>query len=224
MGGGSVGVSWIRHVSPALSGVLGRRFVAQGTVRTFGIVLLPSRAHPTLGRGPRPRTPRGPGTRHGVCCGTIPRNRSATGSPARRTTHPSPPPPAKTAPPRPRTPGRCRFGPDAVGPRVPSRPPTRMTRISSAVMPRRASNARRSRVYSSTRLSHFKLRPSLVRSKIKSHVHVRVKRRGSSAGANPARQLWSLQPVAIGAAVEVTKPPEPWMQRVALATPRAGRP
>ena len=43
-----------------------------------------------------------------------------------------------------------------------------------------------------------------------------VKRRGSSAGANPARQLWSLQPVAIGAAVEVTKPPEPSMQRVAL--------
>ena len=51
-----------------------------------------------------------------------------------------------------------------------------------------------------------------------------VKRRGSSAGANPARQLLSLQPVAIGAAVEVTKPPEPSMQRVASATPRAGRP
>src|SRR5437764_1247875 len=49
--------------------------------------------------------------------------------------------------------------------------PTKMTRISSAVMLRRASNARHSRVYSSTRLSHFKLRPSLVRSKIKSHVH-----------------------------------------------------
>ena len=38
-------------------------------------------------------------------------------------------------------------------------------------MPRRASNARHSRVYSSSRLSHFKLRPSLVRSNIKSHVH-----------------------------------------------------
>ena len=35
---------------------------------------------------------------------------------------------------------------------------------------------------------------------------------------------WSLQPVAIGAAVEVTKLPKPSMERVALATPRAGRP
>ena len=34
----------------------------------------------------------------------------------------------------------------------------------------------------------------------------------SSAGANPARQL-SFQPVAIGAAVEVTKPPEPSMAK-----------
>src|SRR5262245_37544912 len=42
-----------------------------------------------------------------------------------------------------------------------------------------------------------------------------VTRRGSSAGASPARQLSSLQPVAIGAAVEVTKPPKPSMQRVA---------
>jgi len=35
-----------------------------------------------------------------------------------------------------------------------------------------------------------------------------VKRRGSSAGESPARQL-SLQPVAIGAAVEVTKQSKP---------------
>ena len=42
-----------------------------------------------------------------------------------------------------------------------------------------------------------------------------VKRRGSSAGVTPARQLKSLQPVAIGAAVEATKPPKPSMQRVA---------
>ena len=54
--------------------------------------------------------------------------------------------------------------------------------------------------------------------------HVRRERRGSSAGATPARQLSSLQPVAIGAAVEATKPPKPSMQRVASATLRAGRP
>src|SRR5829696_2131725 len=42
-----------------------------------------------------------------------------------------------------------------------------------------------------------------------------VKRRGSSAGAKPARQLSSLQPVAIGAAVEATKPPEPSMREQA---------
>jgi hypothetical protein len=41
-----------------------------------------------------------------------------------------------------------------------------------------------------------------------------VRRRGSSVGAIPTRQL-SLQPVAIGAVVEVTKPPKPSMQRVA---------
>ena len=34
-------------------------------------------------------------------------------------------------------------------------------------------------------------------------------------GASPTRLTQSLQPVAIGAAVEVTKPPEPSMQRVA---------
>src|SRR3954469_18351099 len=44
----------------------------------------------------------------------------------------------------------------------------------------------------------------------------------SGCKSRPATQ--SLQPVAIGAAVEVTKPPKPPMQRVALATPRAGRP
>ena len=43
--------------------------------------------------------------------------------------------------------------------------------MSSAVMPLRGSNARHSRVYSSTRLNHFRLRPSLVRSKMKSQVH-----------------------------------------------------
>src|SRR5512142_3482444 len=46
-----------------------------------------------------------------------------------------------------------------------------------------------------------------------------VKRRGSSAGASPARQLKSLQPVAIGAAVEATKPPKPSMQRIASGDP-----
>ena len=34
----------------------------------------------------------------------------------------------------------------------------------------------------------------------------------------------SLQPVAIGAVEEVTNPPKPSMKRVALATPRVGRP
>jgi len=42
-----------------------------------------------------------------------------------------------------------------------------------------------------------------------------VKRRVFSVGATPTRQL-SLQPVAIGAAVEVTKPSKPSMERVAL--------
>jgi hypothetical protein len=41
---------------------------------------------------------------------------------------------------------------------------------------------------------------------------VRRESRGSSAGAIPARQTGSLQPVAIGAAVEVTKPSEPSRQ------------
>jgi putative SOS response-associated peptidase YedK len=40
-----------------------------------------------------------------------------------------------------------------------------------------------------------------------------VRRHGRSAGANPARQL-SLQPVAIGAVVEVTKRLKPSMERV----------
>ena len=44
------------------------------------------------------------------------------------------------------------------------------------------------------------------------------------SGCNSRPATRSLQPVAIGAAVEVTKPPEPSMQRVASATPRAGRP
>ena len=34
----------------------------------------------------------------------------------------------------------------------------------------------------------------------------------------------SFHPVAIGAAVEVTKPPKPPMERVAMATPRVCRP
>ena len=50
-----------------------------------------------------------------------------------------------------------------------------------------------------------------------------VQRCASSAGVNPARQL-SFQPVAIGAAVEVTTLSEPSMERVVLATPRADRP
>ena len=45
-----------------------------------------------------------------------------------------------------------------------------------------------------------------------------VKRRRSSVGANPTRQL-SLQPVAIGAAVEVTIPPEPPVERVTTGDP-----
>jgi hypothetical protein len=44
----------------------------------------------------------------------------------------------------------------------------------------------------------------------------------SGCNSRPATQ--SLQPEAIGAAVEVTKPPKPSMERVAMATPRAGRP
>jgi hypothetical protein len=58
---------------------------------------------------------------------------------------------------------------------------------------------------------------------IESRPLVRRERRGSSAGATPARQL-SLRPVAIGAVVEVTTLPKPSMQRAAQAAPRAGRP
>jgi hypothetical protein len=36
----------------------------------------PSTARPTRGLGVRSRTPRGPGTRRGACCGTTPRHRS----------------------------------------------------------------------------------------------------------------------------------------------------
>ena len=43
---------------------------------------------------------------------------------------------------------------------------------------------------------------------------VRRERRQFSVGANPTRQV-SLQPAAIGEAVEVTKPSEPLMERVA---------
>jgi hypothetical protein len=45
----------------------------------------------------------------------------------------------------------------------------------------------------------------------------------SSVGYNPTWQLL-LQPVAIGAVGKVTILPKPPMERVALATPRAGRP
>jgi hypothetical protein len=53
---------------------------------------------------------------------------------------------------------------------------------------------------------------------------VRREKAWISSGCNSRPATWSLQPEAIGAAVEVTRPPEPSMQRVALATPRAGRP
>src|SRR3954468_24792604 len=43
------------------------------------------------------------------------------------------------------------------------------------------------------------------------------------SGCDSRPATGSLQPVAIGAVAEVTKPPEPSMQRVAQATPRAGR-
>ncbi len=49
-----------------------------------------------------------------------------------------------------------------------------------------------------------------------------VTRRLSSAGAIPARQL-SLQPVAIGAAREVTSSPKPSMQRTARREQKRGR-
>ncbi len=41
------------------------------------------------------------------------------------------------------------------------------------------------------------------------HIACAVKRRWSTAGASPARELGSLHPEAIGAAVEETKPSEP---------------
>jgi len=41
-----------------------------------------------------------------------------------------------------------------------------------------------------------------------------VKRRWSTAGESPARELGSLHPEAIRAAVEETKPSEPLVQRV----------
>src|SRR4051794_15325552 len=52
-------------------------------------------------------------------------------------------------------------------------------------------------------------------------------RRGKArifSGCNSRPDNWSLHPVAIGAAVEATKPSEPSRQRAALAAPRAGRP
>jgi hypothetical protein len=50
-----------------------------------------------------------------------------------------------------------------------------------------------------------------------------VKRRRSPVGAKPTRQL-SLQPVAIGAVMEVTKSPKPSVKRVVKATWQACRP
>jgi hypothetical protein len=43
----------------------------------------------------------------------------------------------------------------------------------------------------------------------KSRLHVRREKRWSTAGESPARELGSLHPEAIGAAVEETKPSEP---------------
>jgi hypothetical protein len=51
-----------------------------------------------------------------------------------------------------------------------------------------------------------------------------VKSRGSPVGATPTRQTGSLQPVAIGAAVEATKPSEPSRQMYRSAVQRVGRP
>jgi hypothetical protein len=45
-----------------------------------------------------------------------------------------------------------------------------------------------------------------------------------SSGCESRPDNWSLHPVAIGAAVEVTKPSKPSRQRAALAARRAGRP
>jgi hypothetical protein len=49
-----------------------------------------------------------------------------------------------------------------------------------------------------------------------------VERRDHPAGDRPTRQL-SLQPLAIGAVVEVTKRLKPLMERVTSVTPRARR-
>jgi hypothetical protein len=60
-------------------------------------------------------------------------------------------------------------------------------------------------------------------SPIKALFSCAVMRRAFSAGAIPARQL-SFQPVAIGAAMEVTISSEPSMQKGRLATQRVDRP
>jgi hypothetical protein len=51
-----------------------------------------------------------------------------------------------------------------------------------------------------------------------------VPRRGSPVGASPTWLTQSLQPVAIGAAVEATKPSKPSRLTCRFATRRAGRP
>jgi len=68
-------------------------------------------------------------------------------------------------------------------------------------------------------------RPDLSANQVidKSLILCAVPRHGLPAGVRPARQL-SLQPVAIGAVVEVTKRLKPSVQRVALGDWRAGRP
>ena len=57
----------------------------------------------------------------------------------------------------------------------------------------------------------------------RSGVSVRRAKASSFRGVNPTWQLL-LQPVAIGAVREVTNSPKPPVDRVASATPRAGRP
>src|SRR5262249_57510621 len=52
----------------------------------------------------------------------------------------------------------------------------------------------------------------------------REKVRVIPVGASPTRLTQSLQPEAIGAAAEVTKPPKPPRQRAATAARGAGRP
>src|SRR5512135_3451757 len=56
------------------------------------------------------------------------------------------------------------------------------------------------------------------------YVARREKVRVFPVGASPTRLTRSLQPEAIGAAAQATKPPKPSRQRVASATRRAGRP